>query len=668
MSVTPPETPPQSIASPDSTESSPVSTFRSPEAPVSQRITRSIASASRLPPSPLPPLAGTSVHGEEEEEDPLDFIDDSASLSLDTLSPAELSATTLTITNISSTAEQNVSATLLQRFFRRRLRPTTMTTNIDCGSFTVQQINTANVAVAPPTVHKKTSRSKLSEDERVRLFELATNKMKSGQFKTLPIEISDPKQLSDFHSLDTLIKLCQEHCQTFDMADVFTILVPTVDMADIAADPSLKTDATGALVTHNLFTEYTTVTPNEVAKHCRWLHTWTDDSVDQMHANLQWSYHFLKHNIEPQLMSRLQQHYEKYDPLEQGGPLLFSLLLTELLYTNETSIKAITSQIEKYKISTLPGENVKVASAILLSVSRRIWFSKEQKFPDRFVDTIIAVLQTTSVPKFNAQFAQIESQRAREETEASVAALSGKTATTILSFSNDLASVEKLIAMATRFYDEYTRKEIWSIHVKGTKPTGAAMAAVSKCFNCGGNHHVEKCPLPIDNAKVEREKKKFQQEKRARRQQNRNGNGTNNNRPSDGNNSNNSNNGNSNGRSRNNASSNSGQSNRSNTHNNNNNSERGPDTRFRPPDNDRETHRFIWTKARGNQPYVWNSNTNHWDLQEAPAAANTAAATPAAQTAANTATAPSVDTDDKAAVRAQIAAMQQQLQRLTNQL
>ena len=387
-------------------------------------------------------------------------------------------------------------------------------TSVNVGSFTLTPINKANTQVEPTTVHKKATRSSLSEDERVRLFHLASGKMKQGVFKPLPIEISDPKQLSDYHSLDTLIKLFSEHCETYDMVDVFTILVPLDPQR-----PDLKQDGTGAPITYNLLSEYSTVTVQQVAAHCNWLHSWTDNSVDQMHTNLQWSYHFLKNNIEPELMSRLQQRYEKYTKLEQGGPLLFSLLLAELLYTNESSIKALVTQIEKYKISSLPNENVKVASAIILSVSRRIWFSKKQKFPDRYIDTIFGVYQTTSVPDFNSQFKLIASQRTREETEASVAIYQGVAATTVsMSFDNDLPSVEKIVAMGNRFYDEYSRKEVWSTHVKGSKPRAAAMvAAAPKCFNCNGAHHVKECPDKIDNARIERNKKQFLQDKRSRR-------------------------------------------------------------------------------------------------------------------------------------------------------
>lgn len=170
------------------------------------------------------------------------------------------------------------------------------------GSFSLTLISSANTTVAPSTVHKKSNRNALSEDERVRLFNLATAKLKTGQFNALPIEISNPKQLSDYHNLDSLIKNFSEVCQTYDMADVFTIFFP-----DPAAPGTSDVLLEGKVPKEkNLFTEYPTLSPRQVADHCAWLHQWTDDSKDQMHTNLQWTYHALKANIDPELMSRLQ--------------------------------------------------------------------------------------------------------------------------------------------------------------------------------------------------------------------------------------------------------------------------------------------------------------------------------------------------------------------------
>lgn len=300
---------------------------------------------------------------------------------------------------------------------------------------------------------------------------------------------------------------------------------------------------------------------------------------------------------------------------------------------------------------------------MLLSVSRRIWYSTEQKFPDRYVDTVISVLQTTSVPSFNQQFQHIASQRTREETEASVIALTGTTTTPKLSFENNLSSVEKLISMANPFFDDYTRKEVWSTHVKGTKPQAGALVASNppKCFNCGGSHHMEKCTKPIDQARVERAKAQFLQDKRARRQSRTstdssaspNSSATSTGTPVSSNSSTSRGNG-----------------------NGPRNGSRQPDNRFRPPDNENETRRFIHIRAKGLQPYVWDATTNRWNLQQTPGSATGSANTvapptpkptkPTANTA-GTSNSQSASASDPA-LRAEVARMQQQLQHLLNQI
>ncbi|KAG7369917.1 hypothetical protein IV203_027663 [Nitzschia inconspicua] len=243
------------------------------------------------------------------------------------------------------------------------------------------------------------------------------------------------------------------------------------------------------------------------------------------------------------------------------------------------------------------------------------------------------------------QFSLIAAQRTREETEASVASLGGHTTIPPLSFDNILASVEKLIAMATHFYDEYTRKEVWSAHVKSTKPPGGVMTTSTPptCFNCGGQHHVDSCPQPIDQAKVERQKQKYRNNQRKRHSTK--GNGTNK-------------------KNSNNSTKNDGRSTQ-NANTSGPSTARAPDSRFRPPVNDKETHRFIWTKARGNQPYQWNPTKNRWDLQENPSSGGAPTSGGAHTT---TTTTPATSNADTAALRADFAQLHSTLMKLMDKI
>jgi hypothetical protein len=54
--------------------------------------------------------------------------------------------------------------------------------------------------------------------------------------------------------------------------------------------------------------------------------------------------------------------------MQQGGTLLFTLLMRQLLFTTEAAVKNLAEQMKNYKINKVPGEDI-------LSASRRIWYS-----------------------------------------------------------------------------------------------------------------------------------------------------------------------------------------------------------------------------------------------------------------------------------------------------
>ena len=149
-----------------------------------------------------------------------------------------------------------------------------------------------------------------------------------------------------------------ERNEAYDILDVFNIVYPNQN--------DLKQES-GEVVTTHLLEGYASISVAEVASSNHWFHEWTDDDKDQFHTNLNWSYHVLKNNIDPVLMARLQSKYDHFTTLEQGGPLLFILLMNELLFTNESAIRTLKDQIEKCKISKVAGEDIRKITSIVLS-------------------------------------------------------------------------------------------------------------------------------------------------------------------------------------------------------------------------------------------------------------------------------------------------------------
>lgn len=525
--------------------------------------------------------------------------------------------------------------------------------------------------VAGNKIHNKQERRRLNPAEKAKLFESAIAKLpNSSKFVALPMTIDDPKQLSSYHSIDSLLLQVRERLEAFDMMDVFTLVQPV----DAESVPDLQMDGAEA-VTNPLLSEYARLDVAAVAASNQWYHNWTTDVDSQMHTNLNWSYHFLKNNIEATLMARLQPKYEAFDVSQRGGPLLFMLLMNELLYTNESAVSALKDQVEKYKISKVAGENVKNIAAILLSVSKRIWYSRDNKFPESYIDKIISVLQTSSVPEFNEQFRTVALTRASDLAQERIAKSQGRAAPA-MTYNNDVSTVERLFNMATTFYDQYSRDGLWAKHVKTksnsgttTNPNDSSQPAAlvnGTCFNCGSSQHMlPDCDKPSDDTRIEANKKKYLEAKKKAKEIKKGSSG------------------NAKGGS---TGTSTQPGNSSNTSGNSNGNKSGSPTsrpnKWRPPDEGAGDQRFIWTRSHGSQPYKWNPQTRRWDLMVSIPSSNgganssarpetsTSGATPSGNGgggAANTAAAPSSNASTSE-MRAIVADLERQIQLINAQL
>jgi len=453
--------------------------------------------------------------------------------------------------------------------------------DVNIGGLTIRKRNTANINLNTSALYEKGTRANLNASELTSLFQRATKQFNGGlRFKALPMEMTDPKQLSEFHNIDSVIQSFRENAEMYDFADVFQIVFPTAN-GDLATENVGGADIPKV---RNLFIDYTRLSPTEVAASNRWYHQYTDDSANQMHQNLQWSLHSLKNNIDPVFLMRLNQVYERYDTLEHGGPLLFVLVMNELLFTNEASITALAKQVKEYKIYNVGGENIKNVAAILLSVSRRIWYSKSHHFPERYVDDILKTLQTTSVPAFNNQFDNLTRQRTSELAASAVARLEPSSITLALAtgtrpITNTLNTVEYLLRMAQTFYDTFVQEGTWTHYVKSTS-TPRVLHADSVCFNCGEKHHLSNCPSPLDSARIERNRKAYSNSKKSSSSsKNISGSSTS----------------------------------KSNSSDQSKKKKRVP-KKWSRPEPDENGRRIIWTQARGSAPYKWNDKTKRWDL------------------------------------------------------
>jgi hypothetical protein len=182
---------------------------------------------------------------------------------------------------------------------------------------------------------------------------------------TILNDITDPKQLDDFQQLDVMIETTVAHFEHYDVADVFSIVFPD-------SNGNLAKDSQGNVKTVNLFSHFTDLSVKEVAASNRWYSEYTDDSQDQFHTNLEWTRAYFVNNFDPGLYSSISDHHKRHSKEEQGGPLLFifMLLMHDLFFVAQKTASTLHSLLKKFRINTVPGENIKTITSTVTSISR----------------------------------------------------------------------------------------------------------------------------------------------------------------------------------------------------------------------------------------------------------------------------------------------------------
>jgi hypothetical protein len=139
----------------------------------------------------------------------------------------------------------------------------------------------------------------------------------------------------------------------FDLHDVMTIVL---------YDPSDPYTVT----TSNLYNEYMNLTSKQVALSNQWYNTYPDHPTNPwFRDNLVYLLDQLSSNCEPSFLQQCLDLYEGFEPVQQGGPLLYWIIQHQLMSTSRLAVDRLTHQITNLKISNIPGENVDTAIALI---------------------------------------------------------------------------------------------------------------------------------------------------------------------------------------------------------------------------------------------------------------------------------------------------------------
>ena len=228
--------------------------------------------------------------------------------------------------------------------------------------------------------------------------------------------------------------------------------------------------------------------------------------------------------MDDDLLARCNEKHRKFLEVERGGPLLFKLMMDELLLNTREAANHLVNQLETTKLQNIQGEKVTDLTSIVQNTAKHLENMKDPTtnlplLPADLNAKLLTVLQTSSVTDFNEIFHTIEK-------NAQANAVGGADPV--------FPSLEELCAKADARFKHLVSLNLWTgvnadethldatfVAKKGKKRGGTPAANVSQtknpkdwsgkqltCDNCGSDlHFLSDCPLPKNDTKIAAAKK-----------------------------------------------------------------------------------------------------------------------------------------------------------------
>jgi len=115
--------------------------------------------------------------------------------------------------------------------------------------------------------------------------------------------------------------------------------------------------ADGKIVTgsKDLFPNYLNLSEDKVAASNKWYQTWA--AAETYRQNLKLTYEFMLNYTADRLWEKCLETYDTYSPEEQGGTLLFIIMMKKLVSATEAAVSYLQTTLEKMKLTDYEGEN-----------------------------------------------------------------------------------------------------------------------------------------------------------------------------------------------------------------------------------------------------------------------------------------------------------------------
>jgi hypothetical protein len=246
-------------------------------------------------------------------------------------------------------------------------------------------------------LYSKEARAQLSQEKKNELMERAMRCHLEKFTLVTEYDATDPEKLDGTYNLAMLIAHTRSHHLQYDMDNVFDVVL-------------LDDDEKTPIKTLNLYTEYPSLTIEQVAKSNKWYATIPKtDKYPWFRENLLLTEKYMGNAIDPTLLSKCMEDYETYADANRGGPLLFAIMIGHLQSNTTSNVDYLRKLIADMRIDSIDGEDVGKVVSLLRSAIKRLTHVKDpvtgqNSLPPDLPLTVVKLLQTTSVDSFNQYF------------------------------------------------------------------------------------------------------------------------------------------------------------------------------------------------------------------------------------------------------------------------
>jgi hypothetical protein len=284
-----------------------------------------------------------------------------------------------------------------------------------------------------------------------------------------------------------------------------------------AGSGNLRTDDSGVYITHDLFSNTFQVTAQQVADSSRWYSGFTAPEA-RFQEDLEWSLAYFENNVDSALYARIHAKLLTYDERCRGGPLFFKLLNDETTTNSDANKKALITIVDTYKIRvSCKGERIPDVVDLFQSITDTVFALHDDSLPDEYVDKLIEIFTTTSVPDFNDLFDVLKKQLFAAQLQASITDSLIVPVEGTSGLTNNLKGAYYVLNYAGKAYYTLSQRGSWdkclqqvpgeSANINPNSDSGGppdSSIFEIKCFNCGGPHHLRLCPKARDQATINR--------------------------------------------------------------------------------------------------------------------------------------------------------------------